>query len=392
MVSPRHLSPAALVLGSLVLCALPAHAQEAAKPTGLWLTTNFPVLTEQIGQQATLSLDLANAAMPPARVSFEVAGLPSGWTWQLLGDGKPVKAAIAGPDQNRQLQLKLTPPDGEKPGDLRFTVNGHTDNGQTLSLPIEMTMAAAKPDALTLKPTLPALRGTPKSSFDYDVAIHNDSTEDNTVNLISQTPPGFSAVFKEQYGSNELSSLPLKAGETKTVKVSVKPPHDVSAGQYPVSVAASDPKAQGKTQLVLDITGQAGLTLASANERLSGSAEAGKDSTFDFEIANSGSAPAENVSVSANAPSGWKVSAKPDSIPELGPGENTKVALTLTPSDKAIAGDYMVDVHAKGDGLSDSQQFRVSVTTSTLWGAAGLAIIAAAVIVLGFSVTRYGRR
>ena len=66
--------------------------------------------------------------------------------------------------------------------------------------------------------------------------------------------------------------------------------------------------------------------------------------------------------------------------------------LRMTPSNNAIAGDYMVSVRADGDGASDNADFRVTVTTSTIWGAAGLGVIGAAVIVLAMAVTRYGRR
>ncbi|MCA9906964.1 MAG: hypothetical protein KC547_24080, partial [Anaerolineae bacterium] len=68
------------------------------------------------------------------------------------------------------------------------------------------------------------------------------------------------------------------------------------------------------------------------------------------------------------------------------------VAATMTPSDKAIAGDYVVTVRANGDGASDNAAFRITVLTSTLWGVAGLGVIGAAVIVLAVAVTRYGRR
>ena len=64
----------------------------------------------------------------------------------------------------------------------------------------------------------------------------------------------------------------------------------------------------------------------------------------------------------------------------------------ITPSEKAIAGDYMVTVRANGDGASDSAEFRVTVKTSTVWGVAGLGIISASVLVLALAVTRYGRR
>jgi len=68
------------------------------------------------------------------------------------------------------------------------------------------------------------------------------------------------------------------------------------------------------------------------------------------------------------------------------------VNLKITPSEQAIAGDYMVTVRASGGPVSESVQYRVTVNTSTLWGAAGLGVIAVAALVLGGAVMRFGRR
>jgi uncharacterized repeat protein (TIGR01451 family) len=159
-----------------------------------------------------------------------------------------------------------------------------------------------------------------------------------------------------------------------------------------VTVGASNAKTQGETRLLLDITGQPAISLSTEDGRLSGQAEAGKEQTFNFTLSNTGTAAAKNLTLSATAPSGWKVETDPKTLDALQPNTPAQVALHLTPSDKAIAGDYMVSVNAAGDGVSQNVNYRVTVTTSTLWGIVGLAVIAAAVIVLGFAVTRYGRR
>src|SRR5690606_4709740 len=105
-----------------------------------------------------------------------------------------------------------------------------------------------------------------------------------------------------------------------------------------------------------------------------------------------GTAPARAVKFSSSPPSGWKVEFTPEQVDEIPAGEKTEVTVNMTPSDQAIAGDYVVSVRANGDGASDSANFRVTVRTATVWGVAGLGVIAAAVVVLGFAVTRYGRR
>ena len=215
---------------------------------------------------------------------------------------------------------------------------------------------------------------------------------DQVFNLVAETPPGFQAVFKEQYGRRSLPASRSRRVNRKDLKVSVTPAHDAAAGQYPVIVHVASPTLQAATKLVLDVTGQPTLALSGPEGRLSGDATAGKERTFNFTLANSGTAPVQNVKLSASAPSGWKVAFDPKQIDALGPDQQAQVAVNMTPSDKAIAGDYVVSVRANGDGASDSANFRVTVLTSTMWGIAGLGVIGAAVVVLAVAVTRYGRR
>ncbi len=359
--------------------------------TGLWLTTGYPSLTVRAGEDVSLNLTLQNKNLPPKRVAFSVDGLPSGWTYEFDGGGKTVTAAIVEPDSSQNVTLKLTPAKDAKNGSYQFTIAGKTD-GQALDLPITLALAQAAPAKVTVTPKLPALRGSPKSAFDFTVDVKNEATTDQTFNLLAKAPDGFDTTFKEQYGTQELTSVPVKAGETKTLKVSVKPPQSVEAGQYKVQIAAASPTTSGQSELLLDITGQPTLSLSGPEGRLSGNATAGQERTFKFNVENTGSAPANNVTVSASSPQGWKVTFDPEKIPAIAPGDKLPVSVNMTPSDKAIAGDYMVSVRASGDGTNDNADFRVTVLTSTMWGIAGLGIIGAAVVVLAFAVTRYGRR
>ncbi len=369
----------------------PPDTASPAKSSGLWLLTDFPELTGQIGNAAKISLALQNAGLPPERVEFSVDGLPQGWDWKLMGDGREVSAAMVGPDETRDLSLSVTPPADAKTDQVTFRVIAKAPD-RSLTLPITMRLTAAEPAKLELEPELPALRGTPSSSFDFQIAIKNDSPDDATVNLLAQTPDGFVASFKEQYGAQELTSLPIKAGESKTVKLSLQPPHDAPAGNYPIVMQAASAKVSAETQLVVQVTGQPELSLSGPGGRLSGEATAGKAETFAFDVGNSGSAPAKTVRFSASAPTGWKVTFRPDQLPGLDTDGHQPVQVEITPSEKAIAGDYMVTIRANGEGTSTSAQFRTTVTTSTVWGVAGLGIIGASVLVLALAVTRYGRR
>ena len=221
--------------------------------TGLWLTTSYPSLTVHAGDDIKLNLTLQNKNLPPKRVEFTVNGLPTGWAFEIDGGGKIVTAAMVQPDSSQDLTLSLTPPKDAKSGTYQLAVAGQTD-GQALDLPITVVLAAAAPAKVTVTPKLPALRGSPKSAFDFDLDVKNDAPADQTFNLLAKTPDGFDATFMEQYGTQELTSIPLKAGETKTLKVSVKPPQTVQAGQYNVQIAAASPTTSAQTELLLDIT------------------------------------------------------------------------------------------------------------------------------------------
>lgn len=388
-----------LAVGLMAVALPEARAQsvgtetEAAErsATGLWLTTRYPELSGQAGQDISIDLSLTNKGMPPQRVGFDVSGLPDGWTWQLNGGGRQIAAAIASPDETVDLTLKLTPPADAPTKTYEFAVTG-TAEGRRLELPMALTLTEIKPAKLTLEPELPALRGTPRSSFDFQVTMKNEGERDTVVNLLSQAPQGFEVTFKERYGSQELTSIPLKAGESKNLSVNVDPPEKLSAGQYEVMIRAAGDNATADSRLVLDVTGSPSLTLSGPEGRLSGNATAGEARTFNFTLRNTGTAPAESIKFSSSPPSGWKVEFDPEKIDQIPPGGSADVAISMTPSNQAIAGDYVVTVRANGEGVSDSADFRVTVRTSTLWGVAGLGVIGAAVVVLALAVTRYGRR
>ncbi|HLH51842.1 MAG TPA: NEW3 domain-containing protein, partial [Roseiarcus sp.] len=198
--------------------------------------------------------------------------------------------------------------------------------------------------------------------------------------------------FKEGYGSQELTSLPFKAGESKDVTVSIKPSPDVKAGQYPIPVDFVGDKAKTETKLTLDIAGQPELSLTGQNDLLSGAAYAGDQTNFPLVLRNTGSAPARDIKVSASEPSGWKISFEPKEIREIPVNGEQKVTAQVTPPAKAIDGDYMISMTASGGGLSQSVNYRVTVLTSTMWGVAGIGVIGVALLVLVGAVRRFGRR
>jgi uncharacterized membrane protein len=369
-----------------------AQAQEAPKDVkGLYLMSDYPAVTVRPGETSTISLRLQNYDIAPQRFALSVSGVPTGWTATLLGGGQPIAAAMPATDSSVSLQLRLDVPKDAPIGTQTLTVTAAGD-ATKLDLPIAVTLAKDLPAKLTLTPQLPELRGTSKSSFEYQLSIRNDSGKKLTVSLAAQAPPNFDVSFTEQYGSQELNAVPIDAGQSKDVKLKVTPPNTTAAGQYKVAARVSAEDTSATTELGLDITGQPKLELSGREGLVSTRASAGKETSVPIVVTNIGTAPAEDIQLSGSAPSGWKVTFNPKSIDRIAPNENKEVQALITPTDKAIAGDYVTSMRAAARGESASTDFRVTVTTSTMWGIAGVGIIGAALLVLVGAVARFGRR
>src|SRR4029079_13600221 len=96
--------------------------------------------------------------------------------------------------------------------------------------------------------------------------------------------------------------------------------------------------------------------------------------------------------LSGSAPTNWKVEFNPKTIPSVAPNENKEVQVSVTPSAKTIARDYAASFRPNAKGESSNADFRITVTTSTLWGIVGVGIIAVALLVLLGAGARFGRR
>jgi len=358
---------------------------------GLYLMSDYPAVTLRPGETSSIALKLQNYDLAPERLTLSISGVPTGWTATLMGGGQPVAAAMPATNSSVALELRLDVPKNAAVGTETLTVTA-TGGSTDASLPIAVTLAKDLPAKLTLTPQLPELRGTLKSSFEYQLTIKNDSGKKLTVSLAAQTPQNFDSSFTEGYGTQELNAVPIDAGQTKNVKLKVTPPNTAAAGSYKVVVRIGAEDAAATADLTMDITGQPRLDVSGREGLVSTRASAGKESNVPVVITNTGTAPADDVELSGSTPSGWKIAFDPKTVDHIAPNANKEVQALITPTEKAIAGDYVTSIRASTRGESASTTFRVTVTTSTMWGIAGVGIIGVALLVMVGAVARFGRR
>jgi uncharacterized membrane protein len=381
------------LVSTAFLAAAPAIAADTPKDVkGLFLLTDYPAMSVQPGTTSTVALRLQNYGLNPERYSLSVGDVPPGWSATLLGGGQPVAAAMPATDASVSLQLRLEVPATAGMGTKTLTVKAEGQGGTSVTLPIAVTLTKDLPAKLKVEAPLPALRGTPKSTFDYQLTIKNDSGRNLTASFVADAPKYFETNFTENYGSQQLTSIPIDAGQSKDVKLHVRPPSIAGAQRYPVNVTVSAEDASAKTSLSLEIVGQPQLTVSSREGLVSAKAEAGRSSTVPIVVTNTGTAPADSVELSATPPTGWKIEFNPKTIEHIDPGKDAEVQAEITPTATSLAGDYQAGIRATSRGEAASTQFRVTVATSNTWIMAGAGVIGVAVLFMVAAVARFGRR
>jgi uncharacterized membrane protein len=381
-----------LTLISIAL-ALPtqAFAQEEAPVTqpDLSLSTTFPSQVVELGESITIKLKLQTIGESQT-LQMEMDEIPEGWTATFRGGGRIIHSVFVDGDSSETIDLRLDPPENPESGELSFVVLAQGDKRKA-ELPLTFSIQEKVPAGLSFATDLPVIKGSPTTTFRYTTKLENTGDEDLTVNLQADAPSGFLTKFK--VSGQDVTSFSLGANQTKTINVELDPIIEMAAGTYYFTIYSSGSDLQASLDLAAEVTGQQELSVTSLDGRLSSEANAGKDTPMQILVRNTGTAAAQGVEMSADAPSGWTVSFDPEVIAEIPAGSQAEVTAHLTPAEKAVAGDYMVTLRAKPiDGVRESADFRITVRTSTMWGIVGIGLIAVAVGVVALAVMRFGRR
>jgi uncharacterized membrane protein len=364
---------------------------QTAQP-GISLYTAFPSQVVRAGDTIDVSITVHNQDLPTQLIDLSAQDVPDGWSVNFLGGGRVVQSVAVQSNTDQTITLKVELPVDAKDGAYHMTVHAASSSNQA-DLPLTFTVGQTSPTRISLDPDLPVLNGSPTGTFSYRLTVKNDSDEDLLVNFDAQLPSGFSMTFKQTVGGQEVSSLPVKAGQTQQVDADLSLPTNVAAGTYDFSVQAQAKDTSAETKLTAVITGKVTLDLTTPDARLSGNVTAGQSTPLKLVVANNGSAPAQGIQMNASPPSNWKVTFDPATIDKVDPGQQVDVTANVTAPSDAIAGDYMVTMTATSNSNDvKSADFRLTVQTSTLWGVTGLILIAVALGVVALAVMRFGRR
>jgi uncharacterized membrane protein len=369
----------------LVLVGVPT----AAAADTVSLTTPYPGVAVAPGTKVSFDLSIKTDAS--ARVDLSVKGAPATWTAALFGGGFIVDGVQTSGTTAATVRLDVTVPADAAAATQRIEVVAKA-GASTDTLPLDIRVTPNAAGEVSLTTDFPSLKGTSTTTFSFNLTLHNDTSEDLTFTGVATGPDGWT-VTSQLSSESQAANAIVKAGATTPVTVTAKAPDAVEAGQYPISVDVTSGTRTAHQDLGVEITGSYSMTLSTSDQRLNANATAGSATDLTLVVTNTGTAPIQGVALSATPPSGWTVTFDPTTV-DVTTDTPATVTAHLTPSADAIAGDYVTTFKATAPSnlATASADIRVTVETSLLWGAVGIAIIAIVLVGLWWTFRRFGRR
>ena len=258
-------------------------------------------------------------------------------------------------------------------------------------------------EKLVLTCQYPVLSSYAGLNYSFNISVqYSGGKEPKTFDLKATVPQGFNYTILPGYGEgSEIRAIRLDPTKSypESLKLNITPYiwKVPAPGSYPITFEVSSGDLKESINLTAIVTANYDMEMSTPDGRLNTEATAGQENTFTIDLTNTGSGDLEKVSIeclASNRPSGWEVTCNPDKIDLLKSGDSKEIQVTVKPSEKTIAGDYMITIQAEPEGryAFTNLQIRVTVLTPTIWGWVGVGIVVLVIVALAVIFIRFGRR
>lgn len=374
------------LLGVLVLL-LSLCVPATAAQTELELSTTYPGMTAKAGDSLSYTITLSNHGTEGVIADLNIVSLPEGWSGYYTGNSTGISQVYVKAGADAAVSFQLTIP--EEAEDNVYTVVLGA-NESTLVLNLDVTAQELGSSALSTQ--YAEQEGASGTAFTFSTTIQNNTPNEQSYSFTANAPTGWSVTFFPSGESTQVAAITVPARSSQTMDVVVTPSADVEADTFTIPVSAISATETLETELSVTIKGTYLLTLSTPSGRLSFEAVANKQSAVTLQVSNQGNVDLQNVNLTSSAPTGWTVEFSESTIEVLEAGATREITAYLTPSEDAMSGDYAMSVSAKNTVTSDSEDFRVTVKTETVWGVVGIGLLLVAVAGLWLVFQKFGRR
>jgi uncharacterized membrane protein len=358
-----------------------AQDKQTAPKRLVIMAAEFPGI--EVARDDNISIDLIfhNRGRTDENVTVRVTKKPEGWQARIKTYRYTVTGVHIPSESDKTLTFEAEPAEDAKPGSYTFRVEAQTQDGRfKMAQSIYVTVkeneeSTQKEKGVKLTTSYPVLRGPSDAKFEFSVEVDSKLDKDAVFDLFAQSPKDWETNFKPAYEQKYISSLRLKANQSQTIALDVKPSFMAKAGEYPISIRISSSDAKAEAQLTVVLTGTFDMEVGTPDGLLSLNARQGKPANMSFYVKNTGSAALNDVEFVSFKPENWKVELKPEKIAVLEPGDLKQIEAIFTPYDEALVGDYSVSVRVDGKKVAKTMEYRVTVKASSAWGWIGIGII-----------------
>ena len=377
--------------------ALPQETKKDLPERSISVSPEYTGVIVSQDEDVNIDLIVKNHGRRDEDIELTIKNIPKGWKAWVKTYSFAITGVHVESDKSKTLTLRAEADEGLEPGKYEFGIEAKTADGKLTSLSqvtisVKEKKKEKKAKGINIVTSYPVLRGPTDAEFEFSLEVENKLDKDSIFNLTVQGPENWDINFKPAYEDKYITSLRLKAGQSQTVAVQVKPYPFAKPDKYPVLVKVSSPEAIGDAQLMVVLTGTYKLDAGTANGLLSLNAVRGKKANLSIYVKNSGSGTLTNLQFLSFKPENWETEFIPDKIETLAPGELKQVEVSITPREEALVGDYSVGLTAEAGKISKTLELRVSVKASTAWGWIGIGIIVLVMAGLVFLFIKLGRR
>ena len=366
-------------------------------PRAISISPEYTGVVVTKGKDVSMDLTVTNGGRQDEDIKLTLTTVPTGWKAWIETYRYEVTGVHVASDESKSLTLKAEPDKSVGPGKYAFSIKAQTHDGELTSLG-ELVIAVKEKEkekkarGLSIVTSYPELQGPTDATFEFSLEVENESDKDTILNISSLGPENWDINFKPAYEQKFISSLRLKANQSQTMAVEVKPYPLAEPGKYPITVKVNSEYAKGEAELSVVLTGTHKLEMATLNELLSLSALQGEEANLSLYVKNSGSATQHNVRFLSFKPENWKVDFAPERFEAFAPGALKQVEVIITPAGQTLVGDYSVNLAVEGEKASENMELRVTVRASSAWGWIGVGIIVFVIAGLVSLFIRMGRR
>jgi uncharacterized membrane protein len=201
------------------------------------LSTTTPTLTGASDTTFTFNLTLQNGTAQDQTVSA-AATAPAGWTTDAKLSEAQAASTVVKAGSSTTITVTATPPANAPAGHTDIDV---TATAGTKSIPAKLGIDITGTYKLTLSTPgdLLSAHGSAGSAMRQSLEVRNGGTGDLTGVTVTATPPsGWTITFDPAGGK-----LDVAAGQTGTMTAIITPSGDAVAGDYPITLTATNPQA-----------------------------------------------------------------------------------------------------------------------------------------------------